>query len=147
MNIEVILEKLYLLDQEERQSHRESCGRGNGCLRIRRLETLLSFASAEWGKDGAWLKVQGWCGRPRETNQVKSTDGAGQMNTCVRTDGGSKARMIGKMAWNPSLKFKWRIVPLLCVCLEFSALGKRKSKRTIRVLLPSPPDFRYLYVL
>ena len=79
--------------------------------------------------------------------QAKPTDRADQMDTCLRTVGGSKARMIGKRARNPSLKFKWHILPLLCVCLEFSALGKRRSERKIRVLLSPLPDFRYLHML
>lgn len=50
--------------------------------------------------------MQGWHGGPREIMQVKSTDCAEKSNTCLKTNDGSKARMIGKMVWNPSLKFK-----------------------------------------
>ena len=82
MSPEVVLAKVYLLGQEERQSHRESCGRKNGCLGIRRRETPLGFASVKRGKDAAWLNVQGCCGGPRETMQVKPTDHADQMGTC-----------------------------------------------------------------
>lgn len=49
------------------------------------------------------------------------------------------------MAWSPSLKFRWPILPP--PVLRINCLQETKEEEEINVLLAFPPELRQLHVL
>lgn len=97
---------------------------------------LVSWCICKMGPRCHLAELPGCYGKSKETIRAKSTVCAEKRKTCFRTRDGPQARVVGKVAWNPFLKFRLAQSTLASRVLRIQCLRGEKEKKEKSAFFP-----------